>query len=134
MKAILFAALAAFLIVLPVGAAKPVPSGTIAIASGSTLSLGGTVTFDTTVNDLPGNADARVEVQCFQDTDSDGQIDDLVYGEAWGVGVPFLLGSGSSLWLTNGGPAHCVAKLNYYDSHPTYHMVVLDTVEFDAAG
>lgn len=96
--------------------------------------LGDTVTFTCTTEGLRGNQDARVEVQAFQDVDGDGQMDDIVYGEAWGIGVSFLLGSGSSPWLTRGGPAHCVAKLYYWDNHPAQHQVVLDTIEFDAAG
>lgn len=136
MKLFIFAALVLGLVALgePAVAAKPAPSGTIAIAAGSDLRLGGAVSFDYTVDNLPGNAGPRIQVQCFQDTDADGQVDDIVYGEAWGAGVPFLLGSGSSPWKTNGGPAHCVATLYYWDFHPVMNMVVLDVVEFDAGG
>lgn len=109
------------------------PTGTISLDQPNPA-LGDTVTFSCTTEGLHGNQDARVEVQAFQDVDGDGQIDDIVYGEAWGVGVPFLLGSGWSPWKERGGPAHCVAKLYYWDNHPVQHQVVLDTTEFDAAG
>lgn len=117
-------------------AAKPVPSGTIAIAPGSDLSLGGVVTFDYTVDGLPGWANPRVQLMCYQ-------AGALVYGMALNAdpnnGVPtataqpFVLGGGSSDWLTNGGPAECDATLFYWDNNsPT--SVTLAAISFSAGG
>lgn len=146
-KLVLFlaAAVAAILIVIPVGAAKPVPSGTIAIAAGSDLNLGGVVTFDVTVSDLPGNANPRIQVMCSQPDDvpfdyafPDGSIhthiDPLVYGEAGPAEQGFLLGGGMSVWLLHGGPAECVATLYFWTFHPVQEFHELASVSFGAGG
>lgn len=144
MKVILLAALAAILIVLPVSA-KPVPSGTIAIAGGD-LSLGGIVTFDYTVSDLPGNANPRIQVMCsqpdavpfdyaFPDGSIHTQTDPLVYGEAGPASQEFLLGGGMSVWLLHGGDAECVATLYFWgqvQGQQTYFP--LANVSFGASG
>lgn len=130
--------LAAILIVIPASAAKPVPSGTIAIAPGSQLELGGIVTFDVTVSDLPGNANPRIQVMCYQ-------AGVLVYGVAQNVepayvttppidGTSFLLGGGASDWLVNGGAADCEATLYYWDFKPVQTFVPLASVSFGAGG
>ena len=62
-------------------------TGTIALDQ-TNPALGDTVTFTCTVSGLHGNQTARVEVRAYQDTDSDGQVDDLVYGDAWGTDQP----------------------------------------------
>jgi hypothetical protein len=136
------AALAAILIVLPVGAAKPVPTGTIAIAAGSELFLGDTVTFDYTVSDI-GNHDARIEVDCYQAvpfdyTDSNGvthtQTDPLVYASAAPASDPVVLGGAGSVWLWHGGAAECTATLYYWNNHPSQMFVPLAEVSFSTGG
>jgi hypothetical protein len=62
--------------------------------------LGGTVTFTATYPKSSKNP--RIQVMCYQ-------AGVLVYGEAGAYDQSFLLGGGSSLWLTNGGPASCIA-------------------------
>ena len=100
---ILIAALFA-LTVLPVGAAKPVPSGTIAIAAGSDLTLGGWVSFDYTTANLNGNQDPRIQIMCYQaGAITPENPTGLVYGMAGAASDSFELGGGSSEWKTNGG-------------------------------
>lgn len=115
-------------------AAKPVPSGTIAVAAGSQLYLGGIVSFDWSVQDI-GNQNPRIQVMCFQN----GEI---VYGEAHNAnptlgdppfdGASFLLGGGMSEWLLGGGAADCEATLYYWDFHPVQVFVPLASVSFHA--
>lgn len=104
----------------------------------------------------------RVEVFAYQDLDGDGQVTkdifgpDVAYGEAGPypgqdatvkgneVTVTFApLGGGASYWLTNGGPAQCVARLFYFKIEGTdrewngngqQEVVYLAATEFDAAG
>lgn len=140
MKYLFLAALAAFLIVLPVSAAKPVPSGTIAIADGYTPALGDDLLFDFTVEDI-GNKNPRIQILCYQEVTPENP-DGLVYGEARDAepgssfnSQPFApLGGGSSEWLLNGGPAECVATLYFWDFHPSQTFVPLASVEFVAGG
>lgn len=89
--------------------------------------LGATVTF--TTDGVPHKVkNPRVQVLAYQDGE-------LVYGEAAAPTDGFLLGGGGSIWLTNGGPADCVANLFYFDnSGPTSEYVVLATTTFEAAG
>jgi hypothetical protein len=136
LKLILAVVLAAAFIALPASAAKPEPSGTLAIAPGSDLTLGGVVTFDYTVDDLPGWANPRIQVICYQ-------AGVVVYGMALNAdpanGVPtataqpFVLGGGSSDWLTNGGFAECEAILFYFDNRVDFQHV-LDSLSFVAGG
>jgi hypothetical protein len=100
----------------------PEPSGTLSINPASDLHLGGHIQFDYTVGGkLPGNTLPRIQLLSYQDTDGDGQIDDIVCGVAGNAepgtsydAQPWVLGGGSSQWLTNGGPATCVASLYYW--------------------
>lgn len=108
-------------------AAKPAPSGSIALAPGSDARLGGTVNFVVTTSNLPGNANPRVQVLCYQSGA-------LVYGEAYNVGTAFLLGGGWSRWLERGGPADCHADLYYWDFHPTQVFNWLAGTDFAASG
>lgn len=112
---------------------------TIALNPDPPAALGATVTF--TVDGVPNNVkNARVLINAYQD-------DSLVYGEAGSVHQAtcdgedslgycgFLLGGGSSTWLSNGGPAHCVASLFYFSQHAGQQtQITLATTEFDAAG
>ena len=99
-------------------------------------SLGDMVTFDA---GYPSNVrNPRVDLKCYQNGA-------LVYGETASLdqdaqtqltGQPGLtLGGGASLWLTNGGPADCVATL-YYLSQKSGTQIYngLATTEFAAAG
>lgn len=115
-------------------------SGTIAIDPSTSPVLGQPLLFDYTAEGLKGNQHPRIEIVAYQDVDGDGEIDDPVYtaaGPADGSGIttqPFTLGGTSSEWLLRGGPAHCVAKLYYWDFHPVQTFVELARMEFDAAG
>ena len=47
----------------------------------------------------------------------------------------FLLGGGSSVWLTTGGTANCTADLDAYGTKGgSWSVRVLSTTSFDAAG
>jgi hypothetical protein len=70
--------------------------------------LGSLVAFDAGYPNTVKNP--RIEVLCYQ-----GGA--LTYGEAGGVNDTFQLGGGGSIWLTNGGPADCVANLYYFGQH-----------------
>lgn len=137
---VVLSALAAFVVMVASGihgaeAAKPSPSGTIAIASGYTPALGQPLAFDYTVSDMPGGAQPRIQVLCYQGGE-------LVYGEARAAdpsepinAQPFdPLGGAASVWLTNGGPASCEATLYYWQFHPSQVFHPLATVEFEAGG
>lgn len=89
--------------------------------------LGGAAEFTVTTTGWPAGADARVQVLAYQD----GAV---VYGEAGPADQAFLLGGGSSQWRANGGPAHCVATLYYWQFHPRQIFHPFATVEFDASG
>lgn len=103
-------------------------SGTIAIAAGSDLRLGGWVSFDWTAENLKGNQDPRIQVTAKQG-------EEVVYAAADPAGARFLLGGGSSLWLQRGGSASCEAILYYWDWHPQQTFVPLaEPIYFEAAG
>jgi hypothetical protein len=135
---IVFAALVIGLVAFgqPAVAAKPTPSGTVAIAAGSDLNLGGLVTFDVTVQNI-GNENPRIQLVC-------SQAGVQVYAEAHNVfdllapspwdGPAFKLGGGSSYWTEGGGSADCVATLYYWDAHPVQTFVPLAEVSFAAGG
>lgn len=91
----------------------------------------------------------RVEVLCYQPTDPSGyaRLTDkgyLVYAEARGATpdqfdymgtYPFVLGSGMSAWLLDGGTASCTANLFYFGKsagQETYNL--LATTQFTASG
>ena len=109
----------------------PVETGTIAVAAGSQLYLGGTVTFDVTFS--PENLEkkhkggVRIELRAYGPADptTENFAMSRHHTEA------FLLGGGWSPWQDQGGPAHCVAKLYYFNNDGS--QTVLATVEFDAA-
>lgn len=111
----------------------PAQSGTIVLDQPSP-SLGDTVTFTTTTSGLKGNQTPRIYLAAFQALDGDMVVDDLVFGMSRDATEGFKLGADTSAWLSNGGPAHCVAQLYYWDWHPVQTFVPLATVEFDAAG
>ena len=111
---------------LPLGAVKPIPSGSLSLNQVAPR-LGEYVTFTWSVDHLPGWATPRIQVICSQD-------DVVVYGEAGPAWQSFLLGGGSSDWLTNGGPAVCVATLYYWQFHPSQIFHPLDSVTFAAGG
>jgi hypothetical protein len=120
---ILGAAFVALLIVLPV-AAKPVPSGTIAIAAGSDLALGGVATFDVTHSGLPANK-FFVGVQCSQG----GAI---VYSEDSQVTIDTSVVLGQyGTWES--GSAECTASLWYWGRGQGDNTEVA-TLNFTAGG
>lgn len=108
------------------------PTGTIALNPTPAAALGETVTFTWTADGLHGHERARIQILAYQDTDADGQVDDLVYAWADWAEAGFLLGAGASEWLSRGGPAHCVATVGFFDNHD--HWNELATTEFDAGG
>jgi hypothetical protein len=92
--------------------------------------LGVSVSFTSAPTDLSGppKSQPRIQVMAYQDGV-------LVYGEAGPASQSFLLGGAGSAWLTNGGPAHCVADLffwSYKGGQQTFEL--LASTEFDAAG
>lgn len=111
-------------------------TGTIAVDPSTPPQLGQPLSFIWSLDGAHGNVSPRIQVLAYQDTDADGQVDDLVYGEAYPAGTGFNpLGGGGSLWLTNGGSAHCVATLySWQQIHGQQTFVPYATVEFDAAG
>jgi hypothetical protein len=140
-KYLILAALAAILMIIPASAAKPVPSGTIAIAAGYTAALGEDLLFDFTAD--IGNQNPRIQVNCYQaGAVTSENPTGLVYGEARDAEAgssnnsqPFApLGGASSDWLTTGGPAECVATLYFWDFHPTQTFVPLAEIAFSAGG
>lgn len=108
-------------------------TGTIQVDPSTPAVLGQPLNFIVTTDGLHGSQNPRVE--CFA---YDPNTNDLIYGEVYGVsnGVAVFnpLGGGGSLWLTQGGPAHCIARLFYFDFHPNQVQVELARLEFDAAG
>ena len=108
------------------GAVKPIPSGSLSLDQ-PVPALGDWITFTWSVSNLPGWATPRIQVICSQD-------DVVVYGVAGPAWQSFLLGGGSSNWLTNGGPAVCVATLYYWQFHPSQIFHPLDSVTFAAGG
>jgi len=70
----------------------------------STLSLGSLVSFTTNAVGIPSNAQTLVDVSCSKGTT-------LVWAAADSPDHVFKLGGDSSLWLTTGGGASCVATL-----------------------
>jgi hypothetical protein len=137
MKKLLVLALGLFLMlgVQSVSAAPPVPSGTLTLLTASPA-LGQVAQFEYTlsggVNECPNggtNKCARIQVVC-------SQSGLQVYADAAPAvhSTGFLLGGGSSVWLTNGGSADCVATLYFWDFHPNQTFVPLASVSFAAGG
>lgn len=104
--------------------------------------LGQPLNFIWSAEGLHGNQNPRIEVSAYQDVDGDGAVDDIVFTDAInadpekgaGLHLPFdPFGGVSSTWLARGGPAHCTAKLYYWDNHGQ-QVVLAGPIEFDAAG
>lgn len=108
-------------------ATQVTPTGTIQVAAGSDLRLGGVVSFDTTTTGLH-HEQPRVQALCYQQ----GL---LVYGEAGPADAFFLLGGSSSIWLNDShGPADCLATLYFWSYKGSQQFNPLATVAFAAAG
>ena len=90
--------------------------------------LGGTATFTTAFPQ--GTHNPRIDVMCYDQTGA------LVYGEAGSFDHQFVLGGGASVWKTNGGPAHCFARLFdlIWNGNNPQEVVWLAVTEFDASG
>ncbi len=131
MKTIGAALIAAALVTLSAGvamAAKPVPTGTIEFASVDPV-IGGEVTFTATDDNLRGNQWAMVYLVC----EVDGTV---VYGQLAKPDETFILGGGSSDWITPGdpnylAPATCKASLRVY---PDGVVILAETETFGVAG
>jgi hypothetical protein len=105
---------------------------TTAATAGITLNdpdphLGEWVTFSVTLPPLPGWADPRIQIMCHQSGV-------LTYGEAGPFDQPFLLGGGSSEWLTNGGSADCLADLYYWSYNGGQEWNGMQSASFVAEG
>jgi len=129
MKRLIALATAAFVVgvlALPAQAVKPTVTPSIVLATADPH-LGGIIDFATVAPKVPGNTVVRIQVICYQDGA-------LVYGEAYNVGTPFLLGGGWSRWLENGGPASCTADLYYWSYSGSQVFNLLASTSFAAAG
>ena len=131
MRRFLALALAAGLLLsvaVPVSAAPAAPSGTIVLDTAAPA-YGQTVTFTTSVTGkLKGYQYPLVYVACSQDGV-------LVYGQLDFPDAAFLLGGGSSLWVTRGGgPAECIATLYIYPGLHDGPILWLASTTFSAAG
>jgi hypothetical protein len=102
------------------GGQQVVASSSIVLEDYSYLHFGGEVGFATEAAGLAGWEWPMVTVWCYQDLNGDGVREfpeddgDLVYAQMDHPDVEFVLGGGSSDWLTSGGPAECKAKLYAY--------------------
>jgi hypothetical protein len=131
MRRLFALALAASLVLsvaAPVTAARAAVSGTITLDTAApAYQL--PVTFTTTVTGkLKGYQYPLVYVECSQDV--------LVYGQLDFPDVAFVLGGGSSEWVTRGGgAAECVAHLMIYPGiHHNDPILDLAQVTFHAEG
>jgi opacity protein-like surface antigen len=130
MKRFLAAALAAALVLsaaAPAAAAPAPPSGTIVLDTAAPA-YGQPVTFTTSVTGhLKGYQYPLVYVACSQDV--------LVYGQLDYPDAVFILGGGSSLWVTRGGgAADCIATLYIYPGLHDGPILWLASTAFHAAG
>lgn len=90
--------------------------------------LGETVTFTSSAQGLKGSEWPMITVRCYQSGVS-------VYAELNTPDWSFLLGGGSSDWLTNGGAADCTATLYAYGwTSGTETIRTLASTSFSAAG
>lgn len=103
MRRILAAVIAALLIATPAAAKAVEVTGTITLDQPLPVALGDTVTFTTTIDGHVTRPE--VEVHCSQDGV-------LVFGIAGAPDDAFLLGGGTSQWVS--GPADCEAVLFYF--------------------
>ena len=106
--------------------ARPGPSGSLYLDQCDPV-LGDVVTFTWQVSNLPGWAEPRIQVVCYQGTT-------LVFGTAAPANDPVLLGGAASDWRTNGGPAECIATLYYWRFHPRQEFNLLANNSFSARG
>jgi hypothetical protein len=136
---ILFAALAAMMII-PASAAPEPLTGTIVLAQADP-SLGEVVTFTTTTSKAAncktwgGPRCYRIELVCSQASAvTPENPDGVVYLGDANAEQQFLLGGGISDWVDNGGPADCVAALyTYTDFNPVTRFDIA-SVAFTAGG
>ena len=98
----------------------------IAMDRGSDLSLGGVVTFTTSVAGLKGNEWPMVLIKCWG---GDGEVS---YAQLDHPDARFVLGGGSSRWLDQGGDADCAATLHAYDRDSV--RLLAGPLEFHAVG
>jgi hypothetical protein len=121
---------------MPAHAAKrggQTSTSSIALAGGANFAsiqphLKGAVTFNTTVGSLAGWEYPMIDVSCTQNGVT-------VFAQLDKPDATFLLGGGSSDWLTNGGPATCRADLDAYGSKGgSWSVRILASTSFDAQG
>ena len=106
-----------------------VPTGTISGPNeDAPYAFGDSVTFTVTSDGLKGNQYPMVYVQAHAVEDGT-----LLYGQLAHPEETFVLGGGSSAWHSDRRDAHCTADVRIYGQHDQ-GQVVLDSVEFDAAG
>jgi hypothetical protein len=75
--------------------------------------LGQIATFSTTYPKKMEHYQPRIQVLCYQ-------TGELVYAASGTTDHVFVLGGAASQWLTNGGPAECVAEMYYlYETSTT---------------
>jgi hypothetical protein len=103
----------------------PKPESTLSVRAGSDLRLGGLVSFNYTISDPHAPIPPSIQILAY---DINGSI---IFATAGYADRSFLLGGTVSPWLTQGGPAHCVASLYYWKSGK---QNILATTEFDALG
>lgn len=125
LRALLAALALGLALAAPVSAAPPAPTGTLTITSVDPT-IGGEVTFSETHNGLKGNQYVLVYLAC----EVDGRT---VYGQLDYPETVFILGGGSSPWITPSdpdylAPANCTASLRVYGPHDQ-GTVILDTTE-----
>jgi hypothetical protein len=125
--AVAFAAALILSVAVPVAAAPAPPSGTIVLDTAAPA-YGQPVTFTTTVSGrLKVYQYPLVYVACSQD--------ELVYGQLDYPDTAFILGGGSSLWVTRGGgPAECIATLYIYPGLHEKPIIWLASIAFSAGG
>jgi hypothetical protein len=119
---------ACFVVLLPVAAsAGTAPSGTITGPYGG-ANLHDSVTFQTTSAGGKGWQYPMVDLECMQ-------AGVTVYSQLDHPDATFALGGGSSVWLTNGGPADCTAILDFYGYHGgIWTVTFLDSTSWQAGG
>lgn len=126
LRALLASLLLAGALAGPVSAAPPVASGTIEYASVDPV-IGGEVTFTVTTTNLKGNQYPLVYLRCVNGAN------ETVYGQLDLPSTVFILGGGSSDWITVGHPnyhvpATCTAYLKVYGPQDQ-GQVILDQTE-----
>jgi len=136
MKRLLVGIALALIVAAPVSAAQAPVSGSISLATAEPA-YQQPATFDWSVSGRhKGFYYPMIYVACYQGS--------LVYGELrrvdeYGVanfsGPTFVLGGGSSAWVSGGGgPADCTATLYLYPGLHDAPIIFLDQTTFSAAG